>query len=87
MFVRHGLTQAPTDDTDRRRLVSDKKTMKKNEKINIVIFNMSAFSEWERGIQNRNFHILKNLRANGKIGKIVAIDYLPHNFKRNTKNT
>jgi len=60
--------------------------MKKNEKINIVIFNMSAFSEWERGIQNRNFHILKNLRANGKIGKIVAIDYLPHNFKRSLKN-
>ena len=55
-------------------------------KINLVMFNMSSYSEWQRGIQNRNYHILKTLLKNENIEKIVAIDYMPYNFKRFVKN-
>src|SRR3990167_440952 len=60
--------------------------MKETEKINIVMFNMSSFSEWQSGIQNRNFHVLKNLRVNEKVDKILAVDYLPHSLKRALRN-
>lgn len=50
------------------------------------MFNMSSYSEWQKGIQNRNFHILITLLNNENINKIIAIDYLPHTLKRVIKN-
>ncbi len=50
------------------------------------MFNMSSFQEWENGVVNRNFHILKNLLDRPEIGKILAIDYLPFNLRRGFKS-
>ena len=46
------------------------------------MFNMSAYAEWESGIENRNRHVLKQLLGSERVGKILAVDYLPHTFKR-----
>jgi len=56
------------------------------KKINIVMFNMSSYSEWEKGVQNRNFHILQTLLNDDRIGKILTVDYLPFNFQRAIRN-
>ena len=61
-------------------------TDNKNKKYDIIIFNMSSFTEWDKGISNRNFHIIDHLKNNPKINKILAIDYLPHTWKRFLKN-
>ena len=60
--------------------------IEKNKKINIVMFNMSSYSEWENGIHNRNWQILTHLLANEQVNKIIAIDFLPHNLKRFVRN-
>ncbi len=51
-------------------------------KIDIVMFNMSTYSDWQKGIQNRNFHIFKNFKNNKNINKILLIDFLPFNYKQ-----
>jgi len=47
---------------------------------------MSSFSEWEEGVSNRNYHVLQQLLQNDQVGKILAVDYLPFNFKRALRN-
>lgn len=56
------------------------------QKINIVMFNMSSYSEWDKGVQNRNYHILQTLLLDERVGKIIAIDYLPHTGRRFLRN-
>ena len=54
-----------------------------NEKLDIVIFNMSAWTDWEkRGISNRNRHLIEAMIKNTKIGKIICVDFLPFSFKK-----
>lgn len=55
-------------------------------KFDVVLFNMSNYSEWMHGVSNRNFHIFKQLLANPDVGKILAVDYLPITFKRSVRN-
>ena len=50
------------------------------------MFNMSSYSEWDEGVSNRNYHVLQQLLDNEQVGKILAIDYLPLNFKRALRN-
>jgi len=50
------------------------------------MLNMSNFSEWEGGVSNRNYHVLKQLLNRPEIGKILAVDYLPITFKRAVRN-
>lgn len=50
--------------------------------IDIIMFNMSAFTDWQHGIANRNMYILRSLLADQRVRKIVAVDYLPFTFKR-----
>lgn len=47
---------------------------------------MSNYSEWDEGVSNRNYHVLKQLLQREEIGKILAIDYLPLTFKRAVRN-
>jgi len=56
------------------------------KKLNIVMFNMSAYTEWEKGISNRNYHVLKTLLNDERVEKILAVDYLPHTWKRAVRN-
>ena len=61
--------------------------MDKNEKkYDVIMFNMSSFTEWDRGVSNRNFHIVDHLKNNHQINRILAIDYLPHTWKRFFRN-
>lgn len=59
--------------------------MAENKKIKIVIFNMSSYLDWEKGISNRNWHILRHLLLDERVEKIIAVDYLPHSLKRTVK--
>ena len=55
--------------------------------IDIVMFNMSDYNEWEnKNLVNRNRHILYNLLKRDEIGKILAIDFLPYKLKRGVKD-
>lgn len=54
--------------------------------IDIVMFNMSDYNEWEdKNLVNRNRHILYNLLKRNEIGKILAVDFLPFELKRGVK--
>jgi hypothetical protein len=46
---------------------------------------MSKYSDWQKGVVNRNFHILHNLVKRDEINKIIAVDFLPFNWKRAVK--
>ena len=56
------------------------------KKFDVIMFNMSGYSEWEEGVSNRNYHVLQQLLHNEQVGKILAVDYLPLNFKRALRN-
>jgi len=55
-------------------------------KINLVMFNMSTFYDWDHGIVNRNYNILNKLAKDERIEKIVAVDFLPIGFKKAAKH-
>lgn len=52
------------------------------DRIDIVMFNMSEYREWQSGIVNRNFYVLHTLLKDPRVRKVVAIDYLPFTWKR-----
>ena len=57
-----------------------------NEKVNIIMFNMSSFFDWDHGIVNRNYNILHSLEKDDRIGKIVGVDFLPIGWKKAVKH-
>lgn len=59
--------------------------MNQNQKLNIIMFNMSKYSDWQKGIANRNYHILHNLVKRDEINKVIAVDFLPFNWKKAIK--
>ncbi|MBD3359881.1 MAG: glycosyltransferase [Candidatus Buchananbacteria bacterium] len=59
--------------------------MNKSQQLNIVMFNMSKYTDWQKGIANRNYHILHNLAKRDEINKIIAVDFLPFNWTRAIK--
>lgn len=50
--------------------------------IDIIMFNMSAYTDWQHGIANRNMYILHSLLKDDRVRKIIAVDYLPFTFRR-----
>jgi len=52
----------------------------------IIMFNMSNWREWEKGVVNRNRHIFFALRKNPNVSRLIAIDFLPFTFKRAVRN-
>lgn len=62
------------------------KKFNKNQKIDLIMLNMSSFYDWEQGIVNRNYHILHNLAKDPRINRIIAIDFLPIGFKKCVKH-
>jgi glycosyltransferase involved in cell wall biosynthesis len=42
---------------------------------------MSKYSDWQKGIANRNYHVLHNLVKNEQVNKVIAVDFLPFNWK------
>lgn len=47
---------------------------------------MSSYVDWQGGVSNRNYHILKNLLVDSRVNKILAIDYLPWSWKQFLKS-
>lgn len=41
---------------------------------------MSAYTDWQAGIVNRNYHILQTLAKDERVDKIIAVDFLPLGF-------
>lgn len=54
--------------------------------IDIIMFNMSGYAEWQRGVSNRNYHVLRHLLQSERVGKILAVDYPPLTIKRAIRN-
>ncbi len=60
--------------------------MDNHKRRDLIIFNMSDYGDWQdRGIVNRNYFILRELLKSQAIGKVLAVDLLPHNYKRALK--
>ena len=57
-----------------------------NERINIIMFNMSTFYDWDHGIVNRNRYVLNELAKDARVNKIIAVDFLPMSFKKAIKH-
>jgi glycosyltransferase involved in cell wall biosynthesis len=55
-------------------------------KLEIVMFNMSSFSEWEAGVVNRNFHVFRELLKRSEVERLVAVDFIPFTKKRTLRN-
>lgn len=53
-----------------------------NDKIDIVMFNMATFFDWDHGVVNRNWNILNALSTEEQVGKIVSVDFLPITIKK-----
>lgn len=51
----------------------------------IIMFNMSSYSDWAKGVQNRNYHILHSIERLDYVRRIVAVDFLPYNTKQALK--
>lgn len=60
--------------------------MNNRSKINILMFNMSKYSDWQKGIANRNYHVLHNLIKREEVNKIIAVDFLPFTWRKAIKN-
>lgn len=59
--------------------------MNTTPKLNILMFNMSKYSDWQSGIVNRNYHVLHNLAERNRINKILTVDFLPYNLRKGVK--
>ncbi len=56
-----------------------------NEPLNILMFNMSPYSDWQDGIVNRNYYIYKCLEKDKRVNKIILVDFLPKKIKPGIK--
>ena len=54
-------------------------------KIDVVMFNMSPYHDWQRGVVNRNYHVFKILQKSPEINKIMLVDFPPVNLNRSIK--
>lgn len=48
----------------------------------IVLFNMSDFSQWDRGIVNRNFFVLQELLKSPDVEEVLSVDFPPLRLPR-----
>ncbi len=62
--------------------------MQTNEKkfFDLVMINMSSFSEWKNGVANRNRFVLKELMKRPEIRKVLIVDFMPFTLKRAVRN-
>jgi glycosyltransferase involved in cell wall biosynthesis len=56
------------------------------KKRDLILINMSNYSEWANGISNRNFHIFKELEKSPEIDKIICVDFPPLTWRRAVRN-
>lgn len=54
--------------------------------MNILMLNMSRWSDWQNGIVNRNFHIAKTLREQSRVKRMLLVDFLPYNSRKTIRS-
>ena len=59
-------------------------TNEKNK--NYLMFSMSRYGEWQSGVENRNYQILKSLQKRSDTNIVLMVEYLPLNTKQCLKN-
>jgi len=59
--------------------------MNKQRQVNILMFNMQKYADWQDGLYNRNYHILHSLAKNEQVNKIIAVDFLPFTWQKALK--
>lgn len=59
--------------------------MSSDNKYNLILANMSLYSDWQKGIVNRNYFIFKQLEKSPDISKILAIDFLGLRWQNGVK--
>ena len=47
------------------------------DKIDIIMFNMGTFYDWDRGVVNRNYNVMQTLAKDPRINRIISVDFLP----------
>ena len=47
----------------------------------IILLNMSYQFTWDKGIYNRNKHILDELSKRSDVEQILSVDFLPFDFR------
>ncbi|OIP79720.1 MAG: hypothetical protein AUK21_02910 [Parcubacteria group bacterium CG2_30_48_51] len=52
---------------------------------NIVVYNMSPFTDWVQGIRNRNFFIVRELAKTYPNAKLYLVDFTPQNLRRSAR--
>lgn len=55
-------------------------------KYTIIMFNMSVYKDWEAGIRNRNYFVMRELLKRDDVAHVIAVDYLPVSVKLRIKN-
>lgn len=53
-----------------------------DKKLNIIMFNMATFFDWDHGVVNRNYFIMNELAKDERINKIIGVDFLPATIKK-----
>lgn len=51
----------------------------------LILFNMSHRFDWDAGLVNRNYHVLRTLQSTHAFDRIVSIDFLPFTAKKKLK--
>ncbi len=56
-----------------------------NQQIDIIMFAMSHYTDWQKGRVNRNYHIVEQLQLDNRVRKIVMVDFLPFSWRKAAK--
>ncbi len=51
----------------------------------IIVFNMSPYTDWVKGVRNRNFFIVREIAKKYPDKKLFLIDFTPHTIKRGVR--
>ncbi|MFH0815032.1 MAG: glycosyltransferase [Candidatus Falkowbacteria bacterium] len=54
------------------------------DKIDIIMFNMATFYDWDRGVVNRNYNVMNELAKNPRVNRIIGVDFLPIKLRQAT---
>ncbi len=55
------------------------------KKYDILVYAMSSYFEWRRGVVNRNRQVMEHLLGDPRIGRVLMVDFLPFNRERKAR--
>ncbi len=51
----------------------------------LLMLNMSFAYDWDRGIVNRNYHVLQQAVRSGRWSRVLSVDFFPFTWKKKVK--